>query len=429
MYIGPADGFQLQRTSEYGTPEQHAVVREIVEAVRREGDAALLRYTERYDGVRLKPEELRVPRAEIEEAYEKVDPAFLEALRQAARNIASFHEKQKRNSWIDLRPDGTLVGMAIRPLRRVGLYVPGGTAAYPSSVLMNVIPARVAGVKEIVMATPPATGGRAGVDPYILVAAAEAGVSEIYRMGGAQAVAALAFGTETVPAVDKICGPGNIYVTLAKRRVYGVVDIDSTAGPSEIVVLADDTADPRFVAADMLSQAEHDEMASAILVTTSRRLAEETAGELKRQLDALPREDIARRSLESRGAILFVETLKEGAEVVNRLAPEHLEIMTEEPMETAALIENAGAIFLGAWSTEPVGDYFAGPNHILPTGGTARFSSPLSVDDFLKKTSLIQYSREALRRDAAAIATLARREGLEAHARAVEIRTESGDRA
>ncbi|OUM99892.1 MAG: histidinol dehydrogenase [Paenibacillaceae bacterium ZCTH02-B3] len=427
MYIGPADGFQLQRTSEYGTPEQHAVVREIVEAVRREGDAALLRYTERYDGVRLKPEELRVPRAEIEEAYEKVDPAFLEALRQAARNIASFHEKQKRNSWIDLRPDGTLVGMAIRPLRRVGLYVPGGTAAYPSSVLMNVIPARVAGVKEIVMATPPATGGRAGVDPYILVAAAEAGVSEIYRMGGAQAVAALAFGTETVPAVDKICGPGNIYVTLAKRRVYGVVDIDSTAGPSEIVVLADDTADPRFVAADMLSQAEHDEMASAILVTTSRRLAEETAGELKRQLDALPREDIARRSLESRGAILFVETLKEGAEVVNRLAPEHLEIMTEEPMETAALIENAGAIFLGAWSTEPVGDYFAGPNHILPTGGTARFSSPLSVDDFLKKTSLIQYSREALRRDAAAIATLARREGLEAHARAVEIRSESGD--
>jgi len=427
MYIGPADGFQLQRTSEYGTPEQHAVVREIVEAVRREGDAALLRYTERYDGVRLKPEELRVPRAEIEEAYEKVDPAFLEALRQAARNIASFHEKQKRNSWIDLRPDGTLVGMAIRPLRRVGLYVPGGTAAYPSSVLMNVIPARVAGVKEIVMATPPATGGRAGVDPYILVAAAEAGVSEIYRMGGAQAVAALAFGTETVPAVDKICGPGNIYVTLAKRRVYGVVDIDSTAGPSEIVVLADDTADPRFVAADMLSQAEHDEMASAILVTTSRRLAEETAGELKRQLDALPREDIARRSLESRGAILFVETLKEGAEVVNRLAPEHLEIMTEEPMETAALIENAGAIFLGAWSTAPVGDYFAGPNHILPTGGTARFSSPLSVDDFLKKTSLIQYSREALRRDAAAIATLARREGLEAHARAVEIRSESGD--
>ncbi|HEY8529208.1 MAG TPA: histidinol dehydrogenase [Paenibacillaceae bacterium] len=427
MYIGPADGFQLQRTSEYGTPEQHAVVREIVEAVRREGDAALLRYTERYDGVRLKPEELRVTRAEIEEAYEKVDPAFLEALRQAARNIASFHERQKRNSWIDLRPDGTLVGMTIRPLSRVGLYVPGGTAAYPSSVLMNVIPARVAGVKEIVMATPPATGGRAGVDPYILVAAAEAGVSEIYRMGGAQAVAALAFGTETVSAVDKICGPGNIYVTLAKRAVYGVVDIDSTAGPSEIVVLADDTADARFVAADMLSQAEHDEMASAILVTTSRRLADETAEELKRQLAALPRESIALTSLESRGAILLVDSLEKGAEVVNRLAPEHLEIMTQEPMETAALIENAGAIFLGAWSTEPVGDYFAGPNHILPTGGTARFSSPLSVDDFVKKTSLIQYSREALRRDAAAIATLARREGLEAHARAVEIRMESGD--
>ena len=429
MYIGPADGFQLQRTSEYGTPEQHAVVREIVEAVRREGDAALLRYTERYDGVRLTPEELRVPRAEIEEAYEKVDPAFLEALRQAARNIASFHEKQKRNSWIDLRPDGTLVGMSIRPLRRVGLYVPGGTAAYPSSVLMNVIPARVAGVKEIVMATPPATGGRAGVDPYILVAAAEAGVSEIYRMGGAQAIAALAFGTETVPAVDKICGPGNIYVTLAKRNVYGVVDIDSTAGPSEIVVLADDTADARYVAADMLSQAEHDVMASAILVTTSRRLADETAEELKRQLAALPRESIAFQSLESRGAILLVGSLAEGAEVVNRLAPEHLEIMTEEPLEAAALIENAGAIFLGPWSTEPVGDYFAGPNHILPTGGTARFSSPLSVDDFVKKTSLIQYSLEALRRDAAAIATLARREGLEAHARAVEIRTESGDRS
>ncbi len=427
MYIGPASGFRLERTSEYGTPEQNAAVREIVEAVKREGDAALLRYTEKFDGVKLEPGELRVKPAEIEEAYARVDPAFLEALRQAARNITSFHEKQKRTSWTEFRPDGTMVGMVLRPLRRVGLYVPGGSAAYPSSVLMNVLPAKVAGVPEIVMVTPPATGGRSGIDPYVLVAAAEAGVSEIYRVGGAQAVAALAFGTATIPAVDKICGPGNIYVALAKRHVYGAVDIDSIAGPSEIVVLADDSADARLVAADLLSQAEHDEMASAILVTPSPRLARETEAELGRQLAALPRKDIAARSLEDRGAILLVEDLEEGVAVVNRLAPEHLEVITAEPLELAARIENAGAIFLGPFSTEPVGDYFAGPNHILPTNGTARFSSPLNVDDFVKKTSLIRYSREALRRDAAAIATLARREGLEAHARAVEIRLESGD--
>jgi histidinol dehydrogenase len=329
---------------------------------------------------------------------------------------------------MEVSPDGTMLGMVIRPLRRVGLYVPGGKAAYPSSVLMNAIPAKVAGVPEIAMVTPPATGGREGIDPYILVAAAEAGVTEVYRVGGAQAVAALAYGTASIPAVDKICGPGNIYVALAKRAVFGAVDIDSIAGPSEIAVLADDSADPRHVAADMLSQAEHDEMASAMLITPSRALAAAVEAELKRQVEALPRREIARKSLEQYGAILLVQDLEEGAAVVNRLAPEHLEVMTADPLELLGKIENAGAIFLGPYSSEPVGDYYAGPNHILPTNGTARFSSPLNVDDFLKKSSLIRYSKEALRRDTAGIAALARHEGLEGHARAVEIRWEGRER-
>jgi len=424
MYIGSAQGFRLERESEYGTPEQNAAVAEIVAAVRREGDEALLRYTERLDKVKLRPEQLRVTREEIEAAYGKVEPAFLAALRQAAANIAAFHEKQKRSSWVDVRPDGTMLGMMVRPLRRVGLYVPGGKAAYPSSVLMNVLPAKAAGVPEIALVTPPATGGREGIDPYILVAAAEAGVTEMYRVGGAQAIAALAYGTASIPAVDKICGPGNIYVALAKRAVFGAVAIDSIAGPSEIVVLADDTADPRLVAADMLSQAEHDEMASAVLVTPSQALAQAVAAELERQVPALPRREIAAASLERYGAILTVADMAEGVAVVNKLAPEHLEVIASDPMALLGGIENAGAVFLGPYSTEPVGDYFAGPNHILPTNGTARFSSPLNVDDFLKKSSLIRYSREALRRDTAGIATLARHEGLEAHARAVEIRWE-----
>ncbi|WP_217595883.1 histidinol dehydrogenase [Cohnella sp. GbtcB17] len=426
MYKGPASGFKLERESDYGSPEQNAAVAEIVSAVRSEGDAALLRYTEAFDRVRLDASQLRVTEAEIQSAYERVEPEFLDALRRAAANVTAFHEKQKRQSWIDVQPDGTMLGMSLRPLARVGLYVPGGKAAYPSSVLMNVLPAKVAGVPQIAMVTPPATGGREGIDPYILVAAAEAGVTEMYRVGGAQAVAALAYGTESIPAVDKICGPGNIYVALAKRAVFGAVDIDSIAGPSEIVVLADESADARFVAADLLSQAEHDEMASAMLVTPSERLAREVEAELARQVATLPRREIAEKSLEQYGAILTVADLAEGIDVVNKLAPEHLEIMTEDPLELLGRIENAGAIFLGPFSSEPVGDYFAGPNHILPTNGTARFSSPLNVDDFVKKSSLIRYSREALRRDAAGIATLARHEGLEAHARAVEIRFKEG---
>lgn len=424
MYIGKADGFRLERESEYGTPEQNAAVKEIVEAVRREGDEALLRYTSAFDKVSLTPGQLRVTDEEIQGAYTRVEPEFLSALRQAAVNITAFHEKQKRGTWMDVSEDGTMLGMVIRPLKRVGLYVPGGKAAYPSSVLMNVLPAKVAGVPEIVLVTPPATGGREGIDPYILVAAAEAGVTEMYRVGGAQAVAALAYGTASIPAVDKICGPGNIYVALAKRAVFGAVDIDSIAGPSEIVVLADDSADPRYVAADMLSQAEHDEMASAVLVTPSQGLADAVAAELERQVATLPRSEIARQSLEQYGGILLVNSLDEGLDVVNKLAPEHLEVMTEDPLGLLGRIETAGAIFLGPYSSEPVGDYFAGPNHILPTNGTARFSSPLNVDDFLKKSSLIRYSKEALLRDASGIATLARHEGLEGHARAVEIRLE-----
>ncbi len=427
MYVGAATGFRLERQSEYGSPEQNQAVAEIVEAVRRKGDAALLLYTAAHDGVGLTADRLRVGADEIQAAYERVEPDFLTALRQAAANIRAFHEKQKRGSWMDVAPDGTMLGMMIRPLRRVGLYVPGGKAAYPSSVLMNAIPAQVAGVPEIAMVTPPATGGREGIDPYILVAAAEAGVTEIYRVGGAQAVAALAYGTASIPAVDKICGPGNIYVALAKRAVYGTVAIDSIAGPSEIAVLADDSADPRYVAADMLSQAEHDEMASAVLVTTSERLARAVEAELGRQAAALPRREIAEKSLAQYGAILTVDSLEEGVSVINRLAPEHLEVMVEDPLAWLGRIETAGAIFLGPYSSEPVGDYFAGPNHILPTNGTARFSSPLNVDDFLKKSSLIRYSKEALLRDAAGIATLARHEGLEGHARAVEIRLEGGE--
>ncbi|TYP69206.1 histidinol dehydrogenase [Paenibacillus methanolicus] len=424
MRVLRAEQFGLTREVEYGTPEQNEAVRQIVESVRTEGDAALLAFTEKFDGVRLEAAGLRVTAEEIEQAYGKVEAPFLEAIREAAANIRAFHEKQLRQSWVDVQPDGTMLGQILRPLKRVGVYVPGGKAAYPSSVLMNVIPAQVAGVPEIVMVTPPATGGRAGIDPYILVAAAEAGVKELYRVGGAQAVAALAYGTNTIAPVDKICGPGNIYVALAKRAVFGAVDIDSIAGPSEIVVLADDTADAAYVAADLLSQAEHDEMASAILVTTSPKLGEAVASEVERQLATLPKADIARKSIDANGAILLAETMEEALAAVNRMAPEHLEVMVAEPMGLLGRIENAGAIFLGPYSSEPVGDYFAGPNHILPTNGTARFSSPVNVDDFLKKSSLIYYSKDALLKNGEKIMTLARHEGLEAHARAIGIRLE-----
>ncbi|UVI30572.1 histidinol dehydrogenase [Paenibacillus spongiae] len=419
-----AEQFGLTREVEYGTPEQNETVRKIVEAVRNEGDAAVLAYTEEHDRVKLDPGSLRVTEGEIQAAYGRVDDAFLTAIREAAANIRAFHEKQLRQSWMDLQADGTMLGQILRPLKRVGVYVPGGKAAYPSSVLMNVIPAQVAGVPEIVMVTPPATGGKEGIDPYILVAAAEAGVKEMYRIGGAQAVAALAYGTATIPPVDKICGPGNIFVALAKRAVFGAVDIDSIAGPSEIVVLADEQADAAYVAADLLSQAEHDEMASAILVTTSREFGDRVAIEVEKQLAELPRADIARKSIDSNGAVLLAESLDEAIAVINRMAPEHLEVMIADPMSILGRIENAGAIFIGPYSSEPVGDYFAGPNHILPTNGTARFSSPVNVDDFVKKSSLIYYSKEALLANGDKIMTLARHEGLEAHARAIEIRLE-----
>ncbi|MCQ6562221.1 histidinol dehydrogenase [Paenibacillus mendelii] len=417
-----AEQFGLKREVEYGTPEQNEAVRQIVEAVRNEGDTAVLAYTEEHDRVKLAAGSLRVTEGEIQAAYDHVDEAFLVAIREAAANVRAFHEKQVRQSWMDLQPDGSMLGQILRPLKRVGVYVPGGKAAYPSSVLMNVIPAQVAGVPEIVMVTPPATGGKAGIDPYILVAAAEAGVKEMYRVGGAQAVAALAYGTASIPPVDKICGPGNIYVALAKRAVFGVVDIDSIAGPSEIVVLADEQADAAYVAADLLSQAEHDEMASAILVTTSEEFGNRVAIEVEKQLADLPKAAIARKSIDSNGAVLLAESLDEAIAVINRMAPEHLEVMVEDPMSILGRIENAGAIFIGPYSSEPVGDYFAGPNHILPTNGTARFSSPVNVDDFVKKSSLIYYSKEALLANGDKIMTLARHEGLEAHARAIELR-------
>ncbi|GAA0135305.1 histidinol dehydrogenase [Paenibacillus sp. YSY-4.3] len=422
MRIVSAGQFQLKREVDYGSPEQNAIVKTIISAVKNEGDAALLKYTEQLDGMKLSPETLRVTEEEMRAAYDKVEPSFIDAISAAAANIRAYHARQKRNSWMDLQPDGSMLGQIIRPLKRVGVYVPGGKASYPSSVLMNVIPAQVAGVPEIVMVTPPATGGKEGIDPYILVAAAEAGVNEIYRVGGAQAVAALAYGTETIVPVDKICGPGNIYVALAKREVYGAVDIDSIAGPSEIAVLADDSADPAYVAADLLSQAEHDEMASAILVTTSEAFAKACQEEVQRQLTILPRRDIAAASIEKYGVILLVDSIEEGIDVINELAPEHFELMVEEPMAYLGLVENAGAIFLGPYSSEPVGDYFAGPNHIIPTNGTARYSSPVDVDDFIKKSSLIYYSKEALLKNGETIMELARREGLEGHARAIEIR-------
>ncbi|HZG86945.1 histidinol dehydrogenase [Paenibacillus sp.] len=425
MRILRPDEFQLDRRIDTENEEQQAAARTIVERVRAEGDKAVLEFTAAFDKAELTADRLRVTAEELQEAYASVDEPFLDAIRSAAANIRAYHEKQLKQSWIDVQPNGTTLGQIVRPLSRVGVYVPGGKAAYPSSVLMNIIPASVAGVKEIVMVTPPATGGTEGIDPYILVAAAEAGVSEVYRVGGAQAIAALAYGTETIPRVDKIVGPGNIYVALAKRLVYGVVDIDSIAGPSEIVVVADEGANAAFIAADLLSQAEHDEMASAVLLTPSRALAEAVQAEVERQLDALPRRAIAAESVRRHGAILLTASLEEAIAISNRLAPEHLELMVADPLAWLGRIENAGAIFLGPYSAESVGDYYAGPNHVLPTNGTARFFSPLGVDTFLKRSSLIAYSREALLEGAERIMTLARREGLEGHARAIQVRLDA----
>ncbi|KYD07804.1 histidinol dehydrogenase [Saccharococcus caldoxylosilyticus] len=408
----------LRRTIESGTEEQRRAVLEIIADVRTRGDEALKEYTEKFDQVRLAS--LRITEKEIEQAYQQVSAEMLAIIREAAANIRDYHERQKRESWITAKEDGTILGQKITPLDAVGLYVPGGTAAYPSSVLMNVIPAQVAGVKRIVIVSPPNQDGT--LPAGVLVAANELGVSEIYKVGGAQAIAALAYGTETIRPVDKIFGPGNIYVALAKREVFGQVAIDMIAGPSEIVVLADETANADEIAADLLSQAEHDERASAILVTPSMKLALAVASEVEKQLETLPRKAIAASSLENYGAIYVTETLDEAVRVVNELAPEHLEVMTAEPLQLLGQIRHAGAIFLGRFSSEPVGDYFAGPNHVLPTNGTARFSSGLSVDEFVKKSSIIVYSETALKQNAEKIAAFARLEGLEAHARAVEAR-------
>jgi histidinol dehydrogenase len=408
----------IKRSVDQGTEEQRKTVQSIIRSVRDEGDHALAAYTEKFDRVHL--DSLVVTEDEITEAFESVEPEVITIIEEAAENIRLFHEKQKQSSWFTTHENGTMLGQKLTPLDSVGVYVPGGTAAYPSSVLMNVLPAKVAGVERIAMVSPPNKEGK--LPAGVLVAAKIAGVKEIYKVGGAQAIAALAYGTEMISPVDKITGPGNIFVALAKREVFGDVAIDMIAGPSEIVVLADGSGKAKEIAADLLSQAEHDRQASAVLVTTSLALAERVSQEVESQLAILPREEIARESIASYGAIYVAETLEQGIDVVNELAPEHLEIVTEKPLEVMAKIRHAGAIFLGRYSSEPVGDYFAGPNHVLPTNGTARFSSPLNVDDFMKKSSVISYSETALKDNYKKIAALARLEGLEAHARAVETR-------
>ncbi|WML24946.1 histidinol dehydrogenase [Neobacillus sp. OS1-33] len=408
----------IKRSIETGTSEQLDVVKKIIAEIRTRGDKALREFTEKFDRVSLST--FSVTEEEIETAYQQVDERFISIVQEAAENIQNFHEKQLRPSWMTTEENGTVLGQKITPLDSVGVYVPGGTAAYPSSVLMNVIPAKVAGVKRIVMVSPPDDQGL--LPAAVLVAAKEAGVEEIYKVGGAQAIAALAYGTETIQSVDKITGPGNIFVALAKREVFGDVDIDMIAGPSEIAILADDTAKADELAADLLSQAEHDPRACSVLVTPSITLAEAVAEEVEMQLSTLPRKDIAARSISDYGAIYVTADIDEAVETVNQLAPEHLEIITENAIELLGKIRHAGAIFIGRYSSEPVGDYFAGPNHVLPTNGTARFSSPLNVDDFQKKSSVIIYSEKALTENGAKIAEFARMEGLEAHARAVEIR-------
>jgi len=397
-------------------------VKEIVEEVRKHGDKALLEYTGRFDGVYLKEWQLKVSEEEIELAYENTESRLIEVIRRAKKNIENYHLRQKENSWFCTEEDGILLGQIARPLKTVGIYVPGGTAPLPSSVLMNAVPAKVAGVERIIMATPPGKDGK--VNPYVLVAAYEAGVDDIYKAGGAQAIAAMAFGTETIPRVDKITGPGNIYVAAAKRMVYGFCDIDMIAGPSEIMVVADETANAKFVAADLLSQAEHDVMASSILVTTSERIAEHVREEIEKQVRSLKRKDIIESSINSYGIILIVSCIDEALELVNRIAPEHLELCVKEPFSVLNGVRNAGAVFLGNYSSEPLGDYYAGSNHVLPTSGTARFSSPLGVGDFMKKSSVISYSEKALRTAKDDIIRFAEAEGLTAHANAIRVRFE-----
>ena len=402
-----------------------AAVNDILANVRARKDEALFEYTKNFDKADINAENVRVTQEEIDEAYAQVDKDLLDVIRKALVNIRDYHAKQKQYSWFDSKPDGTILGQKVTALARVGVYVPGGKAAYPSSVLMNVMPAKVAGVEQIIMCTPPGKDGK--VYPTTLVAAKEAGVDVIYKVGGAQAIAAMAYGTESIPKVDKIVGPGNIYVALAKKAVYGHVSIDSIAGPSEILVLADETANPRYVAADLLSQAEHDELASAILVTTSEELAEEVSREVDGFVKELSRGEIIQKSLDNYGHILIAETLDDAIDAANEIASEHLEIVTKDAFTVMTKIRNAGAIFIGEYSSEPLGDYFAGPNHVLPTNGTAKFFSPLSVDDFLKKSSIISYSKEALEAVHQDIEQFAKAEQLTAHANSIHVRFEKRD--
>ncbi|MCI5494294.1 MAG: histidinol dehydrogenase [Lachnospiraceae bacterium] len=397
-------------------------VNAIIEDVRAKRDEAVFDYTKRFDGADINASNILVTDEEIQEAYEKVDPKLLEVIRKSLVNIRDYHEKQRQFSWFDTKDNGIILGQKVTALEKVGVYVPGGKAVYPSSVLMNVLPAKVAGVDRIIMTTPPGKDGK--VNPSTLVAAKEAGADEIYKVGGAQAIAALAFGTESIPKVDKIVGPGNIYVALAKKAVFGYVSIDSIAGPSEILVLADDSANPRYVAADLLSQAEHDEMASAILITTSESLANAVSEEIDKFVAVLSRKEINQKTLENNGYILVAENMEEAIETVNDIASEHMEIVTRNPFEVMTKVRNAGAIFIGEYSSEPLGDYFAGPNHVLPTNGTARFFSALSVDDFIKKSSIISYSKEALQDVYKDIAQFAECEQLTAHANSVKVRFE-----
>ena len=405
---------------QYGKYEE--TVKEILEDIKRRKDKALFEYTEKYDRVKINAENIKVTDDEIAEAYAKAGSGIVEIIRKSLKNIRDYHKKQVRYSWFDSKPDGTILGQKVTPLSRVGVYVPGGKAAYPSSVLMNIVPAKTAGVDEVIMVTPPGTDGK--VYPMTLVAANEAGADAIYKAGGAQAIGALAFGTESIKKVDKITGPGNIFVALAKKAVYGHVSIDSIAGPSEILVIADETANPRYVAADLLSQAEHDEMASAILITTSEELAKKVSDETDQFIKELSRSEIIKKSLDSYGYILIAEDMEEAVATANEIASEHLEILTKNPFDIMTKIRNAGAIFLGEYSSEPLGDYFAGPNHVLPTNGTAKIFSPLSVDDFIKKTSIISYSKEALEKVHTDIEEFAKSEQLTAHANSIAARFE-----
>ncbi len=408
-----------QRSGEVNAQVTETVT-QIIEDVRKNGDKAVIDYTVKFDGKA--PDAIEVPRGEINDALTNADPDFVNALLNAQENIAAFHSRQKQQGFTDAHADGVMLGQRVRGLNRVGLYVPGGTAAYPSSVLMNAIPAKIAGVNEIIMTTPPSKDGKA--NPDILVAAAICGVDRVFLLGGAQAVAAMAYGTQTIPKVDKIVGPGNIFVATAKKLLFGTVDIDMIAGPSEILVLADDSANPKFLAADLMSQAEHDKLASAILVTTSERIADETEKEIARQISGLSRKDIIEKSLEDYGAIIICDTVNKAVELANSLAPEHLEVCCKSPTEFIGRLDNAGSVFLGQYSPEPLGDYYAGPNHVLPTSGTARFFSPLSVDSFIKKVSYIYYTEQALKNAESDIVTIAESEQLTAHANSIKVRFE-----